>query len=375
MTQDEKLSALNEGEGKTVAMPEQGRGLNFLAMFKDFGPTAYAVAAAALYISGFLVHNSNLAQSGILDVEFIDARYLLAGASFTFYLVCFYLFAGRAVLFMKRWLGEDLYQVNKQNPAPVWSFVVFVHANVTALFFLCLSAALFTSFAIGSFETSGFYLALFSAFLVLYTFYVANWDVQFPRISAMITLVAKSIAIFVFFAYGKADVMHSIFYSYLTIFFFINLVLDVFNRYKVTNDRITFSGLYAIVVLFGSAIGFGSMFYGKVSPKLGGARPQAVTVGFSDDVRKTLSPKLLGSVGQFLDGKLVHQTPSYTYIVVSDRTIRFRAADVVTLVSTPEPDKSTLAALPVVGNATATTASQPQAASKDIQLTKAASTP
>ena len=135
----------------------------------------------------------------------------------------------------------------------------------------------------------------------------------------------------------------SVFFSYLVIFFFINQVLDSLERHGATKDRISFSALYAVVVLLGSAIAFGSLFYGQVSLKLGGARPQHVLIGLHEAARSALPVTVSGAYTGTLEGDLIHQTSSYTYVVAADQTIRLRSTDVVTLVTsaTPEPNRAT----------------------------------
>lgn len=312
----------------------QPRAATVLQLLKEVGPWFYALAIGTLYVSGFLVLNSNLAKFGVLDVEFLDARYFLAGASFILYLVCFYLFAGRAVLFTPKWLREDLERLNKDEPKPLWSFVVFAHSLITGTFFCCLSAALFTSFAIGSSETVVFYAVLAGAFLVLYTVDAMNLDIKFQRFAEAVTIVAKLVAIYAFFAHVGSGAMLDVLFSYVAIFFFINLVLDRFARYKATTDRLTFTGVYAVVFLLGTAISYGTLFYGQVTTKLGGARPQTVMLGLSEEARKALPTSFATASNQILEGKLIHQTPTYIYIATSEHTIRFRASDVVTLILT-----------------------------------------
>lgn len=119
-----------------------------------------------------------------------------------------------------------------------------------------------------------------------------------------------------------------------------NLVLDGFTRYKLTTDRVTFSGIYAVVILLATAISYGTLLYGQVSSKLGGARPQSVSLGLSEDARKALPAPFTSSPSQVLEGKLVHQTPTYTYMVSAGHTVRLRTADVVALVLTPEPERN-----------------------------------
>ncbi|MDP2878949.1 MAG: hypothetical protein Q8N74_05415, partial [Sulfuricella sp.] len=103
-------------------------------------------------------------------------------------------------------------------------------------------------------------------------------------------------------------------------------------------DRITFTGVYTVVVLLGTASGYGTLLYGQVSSKLGDARPQTVSVGLSDEARKALPAPFATSASKALEGKLIHQTSTHTYVESSGRTVRFRTADVVALVIAPEPE-------------------------------------
>lgn len=324
-----------------VSVP-QSRAATVLRLFKEVGPWFYALAVGALYVFGFLVLNSYLAKFGVRDIEFVDARYFLAGASFVFYLVCFYLFAGRAALFTPKWIREDIERLDKDGSRPLLSFVVFVHSFITATFFCSLSAALFTSIAIGSEESHVFYAALVGAFIVLYTFDVWNLDVKFPKVFEAVTIVAKLVATYEFFAHVGSGAMLWAFFSYVAIFFFINFIADRFARYRTTSDNLTFAGGYAVVFLLSIAVAYGTLFYGQVTSKLGGARPQTVSVGLSDEARKALPEPFAAASGQVVRGKLVYQTPAYIYIASSGHILRLRAGDVVALVLTPEPENHEL---------------------------------
>jgi len=307
---------------------------------KKFGSLIYGLAIAVLYVSGFLVLNANLAKYGVLDIEFVNARYFLAAASFVFYMLCFYLFAGRAVFFSKRWFGEDLERMRRAGASTKWVPVVFLHSQLHALFFCCLSSALFTSVAIGSTETHSFYLTLVFSFLILYPLDVSNVDIRYPKLVEVVTIAVKVGAVYVFFAVGSAAVLRSVFFSYLVIFFFINQMLDGFERYKATKDRIFFSVLYAVIVFFGSAVAFGSLLYGQVNLTLGGARPQHVFMGLEGKVGSTLPISVSGASTGYLEGDLIHQTAFYTYVVAANQTIRLRSTDVVSLTTAVAPESN-----------------------------------
>ena len=108
-------------------------------------------------------------------------------------------------------------------------------------------------------------------------------------------------------------------------------------RYRVSGDRIAFSGMYTVVFLLVSAVAFGSFFYGQISPKLGGAKPQLIAVGLTEEARRALPKIVVNSGDSLIQGQLIYQTPSFVYMTVSDKTLRLRAGDVVTMLVTPEP--------------------------------------
>lgn len=311
--------------------------LDLKALLQEFGPWIYAIAVGILYVSGFLVLNSNLAKSGILDVEFINARYLLAGLSFLFFLVCFYLFAGRAALFTPKWLREDLAWINSGGRKPFWSIVALIHSFITAMFFCCLSTAFFISIAINNEEFGSFYAVLICSFFIVYTLDVTNVDIKFPKFSKIVKIIIELIALYMFFSLDWSNVIAAVFIIYTSIFLFLNFVIDGVVRYKKTADRLIYNGLYVVVSVFTAAIGYGTTLYGQVTAKIGGARPQVVLLGISAEAQQSLPGSFERASKQFFEGNLVHQTTSYVYIEALGQTIRFRAGDVITLVSKSTP--------------------------------------
>lgn len=304
---------------------------------KELGVWVVPLATGFLYVTGFLVLNSHLARFGFMDVEFVNARYFLSGASFVFYLACFYLFAGKAVLFTPTWLKEDLARLNRGGAQPIWSAVVFIHSILNALFFACLSAALFTNLAVSSAETTTFYLALGGAFLASYTLDTTNLDIRFPRASEAANILVKSVAIAVFFiATSIRSTLLIVLIGYGGIFMFINLAVDAFVRRGITTDRISFTALYAAVVILGSATAYGSYVYGDVSSKFGGARSKTVYVGLKD-AKEIRAPEAIAfpASGALL-GHLVHQTDKHTYLTAAGYTIRVRSEDIESLTIIPD---------------------------------------
>lgn len=350
-----------------------------IALFKELGPAIYALLAASLYVCGFLVLNANLADHGIVDFEFVDARYILAGASFTFFLVCFYLFAGRSVLHTPKWLQDDIEHYQKLGLNPKWSFVVFVNSLVFATFACCLSAGLFSLTAFGDVETAFFYAVLAGAFFVLYTFDVTNLDLRFPRTHLVLSLIVRLAAIIAFFANPESGMLLTVFMLYLAMFFFINLALDSIKRHGATHDRVSYSAIYAVVILLTIAIAFGATVFGSVSTKIGGARPQSIVAALSENAAQSMPGAVLSGSSSMVTGTLIHETDRFTYVEVSQKTVRLRSTDIVALVVTPEKSQSFwskyIGRAASASSASSTGASSPNPSLKGAVADKPASAP
>ncbi|MDN5942338.1 MAG: hypothetical protein L0H94_10680 [Nitrospira sp.] len=302
----------------------------------------WAIIIAMFYLSGFLVQNAHLSQFGLSDFEFVSGRYLLAAANFAFFLVCFYLFAGRAVLYTPRWLSEDIQQVNRVRQSRFWSVVVFVHSFSRFIFFCCLSAALYTTTALGQIETAWFYAVLSGAFFITYTLDISNFDVRFLRANEIVQIIVEVLAIYAFFAGPKIINMVGVFGLYLVIALYINFVFDSFKRRKITLDRIGFTAIYSAVFVLVIALSFGATYFGQVSSKIGGGRPLEIVFSLAQNTRSLLPDSFIAEGKPSLSGRLLYQTDKYLYVSIADQTIRFRADDISLMVLKPEPSESFL---------------------------------
>lgn len=307
-----------------------------LKRIKDFGPFFYAIVFGFTYISGFVVLNSNLARSDVLDIEFVNARYLLAGSNFLFYLVCFYLFAGRAALLGPRWFERDLHYQQELRLNERWKWVIFLHSFTHFIFFCCLSAATYTFFAIKPAETKIFNATLAGAFLILFFIDRLDAEIRTPRTALLVKTAVKLVSVYAFFAVDQWGSKSIVFVNYLGIMFFLSMTAYVSDRYERDLDHFSFTTVYTIFFVLVSAITYGTQLFGQVSPKLGGARPINVAVGVSEVVAKALPQEVAPGDHQILEGALIHQTSSHIYLLSKGRMIRLRVDDVIATTSKPE---------------------------------------
>lgn len=317
----------------------------------------WAIIIAMFYLSGFLVLNAHLSKFGLSDFEFVSGRYLLAAANFAFFLVCFYLFAGRAVLYTPRWLSEDIQQINHVRQSRFWSVVVFVHSFSRFIFYCCLSAAAYTTTALGQIETAWFYAALSGAFFITYTLDISNLDVRFPRTNEIVQVAVEALAIYAFFAGPKIINMVGVLGFYLGIAMYINFVFDSFKRRKIDLDRIGFTAIYSVVFVLATALSFGATYFGQVSSKIGGGRPLNIVFSLVQETRLLLPDSLISEGNHSLSGQLLYQTDKYLYVNIADQTVRLRADDIAVIVLKPEPSEPFWKAFEPVNPKTAKTAS------------------
>jgi hypothetical protein len=118
---------------------------------------------------------------------------------------------------------------------------------------------------------------------------------------------------------------------------YINLVLDIFQRYRVTLDRIGFYTINSVVFVLITALSFGATYFGQVSSKIGGGRPQSVTLTLVQEVRSLLPDSVVPKGKGALNGQLLYQTDKYLYVNLADQVVRLRADDIAVLVLKPEP--------------------------------------
>lgn len=296
---------------------------------------AYPLAIGVVYALGFIVSNANLVKEGVIALDFVNPQYFVAGINFSLYLVAFYLFAGRAAIRGNTWFKEDLIQHYKNDGGKKWEVVVLVRSLVHVLFFCCLSSALFAWIAFEGGVPSVFYAFLILPFVVLYAFDLLNWDIKHPKTFSVLNILFEGGAVVIFFvAPAKLDLLAPIFGNFIGFLMLINVILDSFDRYKVTVDRVSFTAVYFLMMLIAAAAVYGATIYGKVRSQVGGAAPVMVTLGISTDSKEALGDALKAPT-ESITGKLIHQTQTYLYLSIADKTLRLRAEDVLVLVTKP----------------------------------------
>lgn len=276
-----------------------------------------AVFLGIIYLCGFLTLNSHLYKYGIIELGIANTEYLVAGAVFILYLAIYGVFAGRAIVMSKQWLGDHIAHLREVGAPAISPHIAFAHMFIELTFFHCLSAALFSTFAFGQIENVGFYAVLSFVFIVSYAFDTSNWDTRHPFAHLIIDAALKIVAVFSFFILSTGDNLDTVFIAFAGYSMYINLVLDSFDRHRITKDRIVFNIGYAAIFFLLAALTFGSSVYGKVSKKIGGGKPLEMAIGLKPDSLE----KHPGEIKSPMTGEVVYITRDTVYIKTKESTL------------------------------------------------------
>lgn len=276
-----------------------------------------AVFLGIIYLCGFLTLNSHLYKYGVVELGIASTEYLVAGAVFVLYLSVYGVFAGRSIVLSKHWLGQNIDHLKEKNAPAFSSLIAFIHMFVELVFYHCLSAALFSTFAFSQIESIGFYAVLSLVFIVSYGLDISNWDVRHPFAHLIIDGLLKLIAVFSFFYLSSGINIYIVFTAFFGYSMYINFVLDSFDRYKVNKDRIIFNLCYMAIFILLAAVTFGSSVYGKVSKKIGGGNPLQMTIGLNETSLDNHPSKF----SSLIAGEVVYSTQDNVYIKIEKDTL------------------------------------------------------
>ena len=286
-------------------------------------PQAASAILAGTYLAGFLVLNAHLGKRGIFDFSLANSRYLIAGVLFIVFLVIWYLFAGRAIIFAKKWIDEDIESATERGLGPIWHFVILVNAFIRVGFFTCISAASFSLTLLGSAEPKVFFIYLIVLFLVAYPWDFLNFDHRFPRANQVFELATRAVGILVFFTTVTSDSpTMSVFWHFAVMSVYVNFVLDSFDRFKITVDRFTYHMIYSAVFVLLSSSMFGLWHYEHIRSAFGGGQLQVVEIMIGDQTVRNGLMNMGFEVTPSLKANLVHENQQEFIVEIEGQTIR-----------------------------------------------------
>ena len=292
-------------------------------------PKLASLTLAIVYISGFLVLQSHLGRHGVFVVDIASLRYLTAGVLFVAFLVIWYLFPGRAIILGKKWINDEIELAAEMGLGSIWNFMSFINSLIIIGFFVCLGSATFSYIILESRDATPLFYYLMALFVIEYPWDVLNFDHRFPRVNRVFFLATRSSGTLVFLiTTSSASTTMRVFWTFLVMSVFVNLVLDSFERFRVTYDRLTYNIVWSTVFVLVLSSTFGRLYYGHIKPAFGGGQLQPIEIMISDrTVRDGL--KEMGLEGtSLLSAELVHENRQEYIVTVQGETIRLSKATI-----------------------------------------------
>lgn len=279
----------------------------------------FALFATLIYVCGILALNAHFYQYGIVDLGLASSDYLVVGSLFILYIATYAVFGGRSVILGPSWLKNQIDLLNDARPRKINSIVAFTESILNAVFLHCLSAAFFSLYAFGNYESFLFYSVLIIAFIIKYPLDTFGINLKYPFFSLIIDIVIRSVAIWVFFYYAQSMQLIHVFLAFLGFSFYINFVLDGFDRYEINRDRIIFTIVYSVIFFLGSAVYFGAAIYGDMSKKIGGGQNTPIEISASENIIKSLGMEQ----NKTLHGDAIYISNDNIYIEFENSTYVF----------------------------------------------------
>ncbi len=237
-------------------------------------PVISAILIFSVYLLGFVVFNVHISEYGYFLNDVFSPRSVIAGLVFFFYIACFSAFAGRYAVLARTQVAEDIAFLRSLGCGTFWQGVKFAESQIKIFVFLALSTLFFCSFTVATEYDFLILVVMALWFLIIYPMDVANWDLSKPRLFVSVSL-AHGFTVITTLAYVlvKDENFRAVALSYFGIFVVLNMVLDSFERYRITRDRVFYTVIFASIFLLSTAAGFGALVYDRVSYRIGGGTP------------------------------------------------------------------------------------------------------
>lgn len=100
------------------------------------------------------------------------------------------------------------------------------------------------------------------------------------------------------------------------------MVLDSFERFKITKDRFTYNVLFAVIFLLVSSAWFGRVHYAHIKSSFGGGEPQMIELAIRDAAGRAGLKQMGVELTPFLRAKLVHENDRELIVEVKGEVFR-----------------------------------------------------
>ncbi|MCX5804241.1 MAG: hypothetical protein NTU69_12060 [Proteobacteria bacterium] len=285
---------------------------------KDFLAISGIIIGFFLYIQGFIIVNVSLRDLGIQYHPLLRTKYLSAGFLLIVILAVYFFFVWRSIYYAEELVDNFAAKLSHDKKSIFWGiFSMFLIYSDNA-FGIVISTVFISQFLFHIKQLNVFWGFLCFFFLVDYPINKLKMHEKYPRFFLPLSCLFYVSSVIIFFYFVKAKEAINLFWMFVCITFFINLLLDLRKKF-VSKSYITRINMFDIVwigiIYIVLSITFGKLFYTKIDSTYGGGKPIEVSIF----VKKEEVQQLKQLPIKFDDNKsekvlLILQTESDIYI-------------------------------------------------------------
>ena len=276
---------------------------------------------ACLYTAGFIVVQSHIGKRGVVDFSIANTRYLIAGVLFIVFLVIWYLFAGRSIIFLKRWQDQEIDAMKAFHP--LWRILILLSSFLRVVFFLGLSVNLYSLLLLREYQSTEFSTFLMVLFLIDYCLVIFKLDQRLPRasqIGRLLIVGTGAVAFHITTTMSPPIVLAQLLFLVMSIL--VNLMVESYERWEVTREKRIFDFLYASIFIALFASVFGLFQFEYIKSAFGGGQPRFVTIGVKDKYTQTALANMGIDLTKYPEVQLFHESEAAFYFDIGGRMFR-----------------------------------------------------
>ena len=280
-----------------------------------------------ILIPGFIIVNIYLGDFGIHDFSLFKMKYLSAGLLFIAILTIYIFFVWRKIYYAEEDVGNIATTLIAGTTSKLgnifWGILSMMIVMADNAFGIILASSLVSSIFFASKAVRIIFVILMFYFLIDYSLVKLKIPAKSPRVFFPLNGFIHSFFVFLFFYTVDEKEPIKLFWTFLLVTFFVNLILDMRKKLTQNGSYITklsfFDLVWILIFVISLAISFGKFFYEKIDPALGGGRPISVSL-IVDQKDIPIFQRLQIKVDQNLSEKvsLISQSENELYVVKSE---------------------------------------------------------
>jgi hypothetical protein len=255
---------------------------------------AIGILTAVLYVFGFIVVNTYLAQFGVARFELLEVRYVPAGVLVGALLFIYSVTAGLNLYYGPRKVGYLVSLGTKDGKfSKPWGIYSMFHAYAGVGFGLALATSIVGGLLLDDESLKPLLIPMALFYLLDSPLRERGTLDRFPRVESFLLFAFYCIFLVMYLYLVDNYKLHALFGTFLGLSWALNLVLHEQDRAGSKSFASRYMKVTVLpMILLAFCLFIGSEIYGEVSRGRGGGKPAVIRLVLTDDAVTKLSDSL-----------------------------------------------------------------------------------